>query len=83
MVMTSNNTLPMLKLLSLCQKTVTNPYVGVVVSLLFIVPSLYVILEDITVIRIEYLSLAIGIPIYIKSLNKVFDNILNTDKDLF
>lgn len=81
--MRSNNNLPMAKLFSVCQKTVTNPYVGVFISLLLIVPSLYIILEDVTIIRKEYLSLIIGIPIYIKSLNKIFDEILNTDQDLF
>lgn len=73
----------MLKVTALLQKIVTNPYLGVFVSLLLIIPSLYIILEDITVIRKEYIFLAIGIPIYIKSLNKIFDNMLNLDKDLF
>lgn len=73
----------MLKVISLIQKIITNPYIGVCVSLLLIIPSLYIILEDISVIRKEYIFLAIGIPIYIKSLNKIFDNILNLDKDLF
>jgi hypothetical protein len=75
----SNNHLPMLKFIALCQKAITNPYFGVLVSLVLILPSLYIILEDITVIRKEYIFLAVGIPIYIKSLNKIFDNILNGD----
>jgi hypothetical protein len=75
----SNNHLTMLKFITLCQKTITNPYFGVLASILLILPSLYIILEDITVIRKEYFFLAVGIPIYIKSLNKIFDNILNGD----
>lgn len=82
-IMVLNNPTDMLKVTALLQKIVTNPYVGVFVSLLLIIPSLYIILEDITVIRKEYIFLAIGIPIYIKSLNKIFDNMLNLDKDLF
>jgi hypothetical protein len=81
--MVLNNPIDMLKVTALLQKIVTNPYLGVFVSLLLIIPSLYIILEDITVIRKEYIFLAIGIPIYIKSLNKIFDNMLNLDKDLF
>ncbi len=81
--MVSNNPLHMIKLISFIQKTVMNPYLGVLVSLLLIIPSLYIILEDITVVRKEYLLLAIGIPIYVKSLNKIFDDILNIDKDPF
>jgi len=81
--MTLNNPIDMLKITSLIQKAIKNPYVGVFVSLLLIIPSLYVILGDITVIRKEYIFLAIGIPIYVKSLNKIFDNILNLDKDLY
>ncbi|WP_269226192.1 hypothetical protein [Flavobacterium eburneipallidum] len=81
--MTTNNTLEMIKLFSILQKIITNPYVGVVASLLLIVPSLYIILEDISVIRKEYILLAIGLPLYIKSLNTIFDDILNLNKDRF
>jgi hypothetical protein len=81
--MVSNTPLHMIKLISFLQKTVFNPYIGVTLSLLLIIPSLYIILEDITVIRKEYFFLAIGLPIYIKSLNRIFDDILNPDKDLF
>jgi hypothetical protein len=77
--MVTNNPLDMIKLISLFQKTITNPYIGVFVSLLLIIPSLYIILEDLSVIRKEYIFLAIGIPLYIKSLNKIFDDILNAD----
>ncbi len=76
----SNNHLPMLKFITFCQKIITNPYAGVILSLVLILPSLYFILEDFTIIRKEYVFLAIGIPLYIKSLNKIFDDILNSDK---
>lgn len=75
----SNNHLPMLKIILLCQRVLTSPYVGVLVSLLLILPSLYIILGDITVFRKEYVFLAVGIPLYVKSLNKIFNNILNSD----
>lgn len=81
--MISNNPLDMTKPISFLQKIIQNPYVGVSVSLLLIIPSLYIILEDITIIRKEYIFLAIGVPIYIKSLNKIFDDILNIDKNIF
>ncbi|WP_235893018.1 hypothetical protein [Flavobacterium franklandianum] len=61
----------------------TNPYVGVLLSLLLILPSLYIILEDITIVRKEYVFLVIGIPLYICSLNRIFDDILNGDKNKF
>ncbi len=77
----SNNHIPMLKFISLCQKTMTNPYVGILLSLLLILPSLYIILGDITVFRKEYIFLAVGIPLYVKSLNRIFDDILNSDSN--
>lgn len=67
----------MFKTLSFLQKTITNPYVGICVSLLLILPSLYVILGDYTILRKEYFFLALGIPLYVKSLNKIFEDILN------
>jgi len=73
----------MIKLISFLQKIIFNPYFGVSLSLLLMIPSLYIILEDITVIRKEYFLLAIGLPIYIKSLNRIFDDILNGDKNHF
>lgn len=73
----SNKSFQMFKFISFFQKTITNPYLGVCISLILILPSLYVILGDYTVLRKEYIFLAIGIPIYIKSLNKIFDNIIN------
>jgi hypothetical protein len=73
----------MVKIITLCQKIISNPYVGVCASLLLILPSLYIILEDYTVVRKEYVFLAIGIPLYLKSLNNIFDDILNGDKNNF
>ncbi len=75
-----NNPLPMLKFISVCQRVMTNPYVGVLVSLLLILPSLYIILGDIAVFRKEYIFLAAGIPLYVKSLNRIFNDVLNSDK---
>lgn len=75
------NRQPDMKLLSLFKKIKNNPWVGVTVSLLFIIPSLYKILDDITVFRIEYLLLALAFPVYIKSLKKIFDDILDTSDD--
>lgn len=75
----TNNSLKMLKIISFFQKIITNPYVGICISLVLILPSLYVILGDYTVMRKEYVFLAMGIPLYVKSLNKIFDEILNGD----
>ena len=79
----SNNHRPMLKFITVCQKIISNPYVGVLLSLLLILPSLYIILEDVTVVRKEYFFLVIGIPLYLCSLNRIFDDILNGDKNKF
>lgn len=75
----TNNSLKMLKIISFIQKTITNPYLGICISLVLILPSLYVILGDYTVMRKEYIFLALGIPLYVRSLNKIFDEILNGD----
>ena len=81
--MTTNPPFEMRKLLYIFQKTIKNPFFGVALSLVLMIPSLYIILEDITVIRIEYIPLAIGIPMYLKSLNRIFDDTLHTNKDAF
>ena len=75
----TNNSLKMLKIISFIQKTITNPYLGICISLVLILPSLYVILGDYTVMRKEYIFLALGIPLYVRSLYKIFDEILNGD----
>ena len=75
----SNNSIKMFKALSFFLKIISNPYFGLCISLLLILPSLYVILGDYTVLRKEYIFLAIGIPVYVKSLNKIFENILNSN----
>jgi hypothetical protein len=59
-----------------------NPWIGILVSLLIIVPSLYQILDDVTVLRKEYLFLAVGFPLYVKSLKNLFDEMLKTPDDL-
>lgn len=78
-----NNTIEMIRLFSILQKTITNPYFGVLISLVLIFPSLYVIVEDISIIRKEYLILVTGLVLYIKSLNSIFDDFLNRNKDSF
>ena len=70
-----------MKLLSILKKIKNNPWIGVLVSLAIIIPSLYKILDDMTVLRIEYLLLAIAFPVYLKSLKKIFDEILDTSDD--
>lgn len=74
--MVSNNPLVMPRPFYYIRKTILNPYIGIAASLLFMIPNLYKILEDVTVLRKEYFFLAIGVILYIKSLSKIFDNIL-------
>ena len=78
-----NNTIEMTWLFSILQKTITNPYFGVLISLVLIVPSLYIIVEDISIIRKEYFLLVTGLVLYIKSLNSIFDDFLNRNNDSF
>lgn len=70
-----------MKILSLLKKTKNNPWVGIAVSLMFIIPSLYEILDDITILRKEYILLILAFPLYLKSLKKIFDDILDTSDD--
>lgn len=44
-----------MKLLKQLLTAKLNPWIGILVSLLIIVPSLYQILDDVTVLRKEYL----------------------------
>jgi hypothetical protein len=74
---------PEMKLLPIIKKIKNNPWVGVVVSLAIIIPSLYKILDDVTVLRLEYILLVIAFPIYIKSLKKIFDEILDNTDDFY
>lgn len=74
---------PEMKILPVITKTINNPWVRVAVSLAFIIPSLYKILDDVTVLRIEYILLIIFFPLYIKSLKKIFDQILNSSDDSY
>lgn len=72
---------PEMKILPVIKKVINNPWVGVAVSLAIIIPSLYRVLDDITVFRVEYILLAISFPLYIKSLKKIFDEILDSTDD--
>ena len=71
-----------MKLLKQLLTAKLNPWIGILVSLLIIVPSLYQILDDVTVLRKEYLFLAVGFPLYVKSLKNLFDEMLKTPDDL-
>lgn len=72
-----------MKILPTLKKIKNNPWIGVAVSLAIIIPSLYKILDDVTVLRIEYFLLAISFPLYIKSLKKIFDQILDSSDDFY
>lgn len=74
---------PEMKLLPLIIKIKNNPWVGIAVSLAIIIPSLYKILDDISILRIEYILLAISFPLYIRSLKRIFDEILDKSDDLY
>jgi len=73
---------PDMKLLSVLKKIKNNPWVGIAVSLTLIIPSLYEILDDVTVLRKEYVLLILGFPLYIKSLKKIFDDMLDVYDDI-
>ncbi|WP_035645737.1 hypothetical protein [Flavobacterium sp. ASV13] len=72
---------PEMKFLSLLKQFITNPWIGALASLAIIIPSLYIILDDVTVLRKEYILLIISFPVYLKSLKKIFDEILDTPDD--
>ncbi|MBS7229835.1 hypothetical protein KHA90_02260 [Flavobacterium psychroterrae] len=72
---------PEMKILSILKKIKNNPWVGIVVSLALIIPSLYEILDDVTILRKEYFLLIIAFPLYIKSLKKIFDDMLDVYDD--
>ncbi|MFQ6600756.1 hypothetical protein ACIDC4_08580 [Flavobacterium sp. C3NV] len=71
-----------MKILSVLKKIKNNPWVGIAVSLTLIIPSLYEILDDVTVLRKEYVLLILGFPLYIKSLKKIFDDMLDVYDDI-
>jgi hypothetical protein len=54
-----------------------NPWIGILLAYGIVIPSLYEILDDITIIRIEYFFLIIGILLLINFIKKLFDNIIN------
>lgn len=70
-----------MKLIALLKQIKNNPWIGVIVSLVFIIPSLYKILDDITVFRKEYIILAVSFPLYLRSLKKIFDETLDSFDD--
>lgn len=74
---------PEMKILPLLKKIIGNPWIGVAVSLAIIIPCLYKILDDITVFRKEYIILAVFFPLYIKSLKKIFDEILDSTDEFY
>ena len=76
------NTPPDMKILSIFKKIKNNPWIGIAVSLTLIIPSLYEILDDVTVLRKEYILLIIAFPLYIKSLKKIFDDMLDVYDDI-
>lgn len=76
------NTPPDMKILSILNKIKNNPWIGIAVSLTLIIPSLYEILDDVTVLRKEYILLIIAFPLYIKSLKKIFDDMLDVYDDI-
>lgn len=76
------NRQPDMRVLYLLKKLKNNPWVGIAVSLTLIIPSLYEILDDVTVLRKEYLLLLIAFPLYIKSLKKIFDDMLDVYDDM-
>ena len=78
----SVNTPPDMKIFSILKKIKNNPWIGIAVSLTFIIPSLYEILDDVTVLRKEYILLIIAFPLYIKSLKKIFDDMLDVYDDI-
>ena len=70
-----------MKLLKFISSTKLNPWIGILVSLLILVPSLYQILDDVTILRKEYLFLAVSFPLYIVSLKNLFDTMLQSPND--
>lgn len=72
---------PDMKPSAIIKKAINNPWVGVLISIIAIIPCLYRVLDDITVLRKEYIVLVIAFPIYIKSLKKIFDEILDASDD--
>lgn len=72
---------PEMKTLAILKKLVNNPWVGIMISIAVIIPCLYEVLDDITVMRKEYVVLVIAFPVYIKSLKRIFDDILDPTDD--
>ena len=56
-----------------------NPWIGLIVSLCVILPSLYDILDDPYTFTFEYLILAGGIFFFILFLKQIFDKIIKLE----
>jgi hypothetical protein len=59
-----------------------NPWIGVIASLVLIIPSLYILLDNIAILRKEHFILSIGILLFIKSLKTIFDKMLDISEDI-
>jgi hypothetical protein len=59
-----------------------NPWLLVTISLFLILPSLYTILDDITILRREHFVLFIGFLLFAKSLLEIFDRILEIPEEI-
>jgi hypothetical protein len=66
-----------MKLKKIKEKLKFNPWIGLIVSLFMIVPSLYDILENTITFRKEHIIFLIGSILLVASLKKLFDKILN------
>lgn len=72
---------PEMKLITILKKIKNNPWVGLTASLVIIIISLYKILDNVSEFNVEYILLVIALPIYVYSLKKIFDEILNRNDD--
>ncbi len=59
-----------------------NPWIGVIASLVLIIPSLYILLDNIAILRKEHFILSVGILLFIKSLKTIFDKMLDISEDI-
>jgi len=59
-----------------------NPWIGLVGSLLVIIPSLYDILDDPFYLTKKHLVLAVGVFFMVAFLKEIFDRIINLTDDM-
>lgn len=64
------------------RKLKINPWIGLIASLFIIIPSLYNVLDNTLILRIEHLILSIGILVFIKYLKQIFDKILDMSDEM-